>query len=62
MARAYFEAARRPGGSWDEWRADLDAARLLICVQWLGWAPGWTPPAEHRHDWLAEARQLAGLR
>ena len=59
MARAYFDAAGRPGGSWEEWSADLDAARLLVCVQWLGWAPGWTPPAEHRHDWLGEALQLA---
>jgi Ser/Thr protein kinase RdoA (MazF antagonist) len=34
--------------------AELDAARLLIAAQWLGWSNTWTPPAEHRHDWLAE--------
>jgi hypothetical protein len=28
-------------------------------VQWLGWAEGWTPPAEHRHDWLGEGIALA---
>jgi len=62
MAQAYFNAAGRPGRSWNEWSADLDAARLLLCLQWLGWAPGWTAPAEHRHDWLGEARRLAGMR
>jgi len=62
MARAYFDAAGRPGGSWAVWCADLDAARLLVCVQWLGWVPGWTAPVEHRHDWLAEARHLVERR
>lgn len=59
MARAYFEAARHPSGSWEAFRADLAAARLHLCVQWLGWAPGWTPPAEHAHDWLGEALALS---
>jgi hypothetical protein len=30
-------------------------ARLHLAVQWLGWSPDWTPPAEHAHDWYAEA-------
>lgn len=40
----------------------LDAlahCRLLHAVQWLGWSPGWIPPPEHAHDWLAEAAALA---
>ena len=40
----------------------LDAlahCRLLHAVQWLGWSRDWTPPAEHAHDWLAEATALA---
>jgi hypothetical protein len=60
MERAYFEAAGRPKGEAVPWRTDLRAARLLVCVQWLGWAESWTPPAAHRHDWLAEACRLAG--
>ena len=36
---------------------DLDAARLVLAVQWLGLAEGWEPPREHATDWLAEARR-----
>jgi thiamine kinase-like enzyme len=42
-----------------ELQRDLDFCRLHTAVQWLGWSPDWTPPAEHTHDWLAEAVQLA---
>ncbi|HEX8770232.1 MAG TPA: aminoglycoside phosphotransferase family protein [Acidimicrobiales bacterium] len=59
MARAYFDASGQPGRAWETWVADLDAARLHQCVQWLGWAPSWTPPVEHRHDWLSQAIELA---
>jgi aminoglycoside phosphotransferase (APT) family kinase protein len=39
---------------------DLDFARLQVTIQWLGWAPpSWVPPEGHRHDWLAEALELA---
>jgi len=39
--------------------ADFDAARLVLAVQWLGWAETWTPPLEHATDWLAEANAAA---
>ncbi|CAN5258553.1 hypothetical protein BH18GEM1_BH18GEM1_07750 [soil metagenome] len=39
--------------------AALERCRLLIAVQWLGWSAGWTPPAQHSHDWLREALDLA---
>lgn len=40
--------------------SQLDLARLHLAVQWLGWAePSWSPPAEQRQDWLAEALVLA---
>lgn len=39
---------------------DLDFARLQVAIQWLGWAPPeWQPPEEQRHDWLAEAVEVA---
>jgi hypothetical protein len=40
-------------------QADLAAARLQLALQWLGWAKQWDAPAEHRRDWLAEARDAA---
>jgi Ser/Thr protein kinase RdoA (MazF antagonist) len=39
--------------------ATLELARLHLAVQWLGWEPTWSPPAEHRHDWLTEALSIA---
>ena len=39
----------------------LDAlahCRLFVAVQWLGWSADWSPPAEHAHDWLADAKAL----
>lgn len=59
LVRAYFDAAGLPDEAWPSWRADLDAARLHLCVQWLGWAPGWSPPPAHAHDWRREALDLA---
>ena len=37
----------------------LALCRLHLAVQWLGWSPDWTPPAEHAHDWLGEAAALS---
>jgi aminoglycoside phosphotransferase (APT) family kinase protein len=37
----------------------FDAARLFVALQWLGWSREWSPPPEHRHDWAADARELA---
>lgn len=38
---------------------DLMRCELHRCVQWLGWAPDWQAPPEHRHDWLEMAFSLA---
>jgi hypothetical protein len=43
----------------DTFLSALDHCRLHLAVQWLGWAPDWSPPPEHRQDWLAEALRLA---
>jgi hypothetical protein len=37
----------------------VDCCRLHIALQWLGWSTEWTPPPEHRHDWLDEAVDAA---
>lgn len=60
IALAYHRAMDDP--RWtpgeDEFLSALDDARFQLCIQWLGWADEWTPPTEHAHDWLAEARSL----
>lgn len=38
--------------------AALDLCRLHLCVRWLGWAPGWSPPPEHAQDWLGQAVEI----
>jgi hypothetical protein len=37
----------------------LNLCRLHLAVQWLGWSADWTPPKDHRQDWLAEALYAA---
>lgn len=58
LARAYCDAAG--GGSAPDLRellAELALCRLHRAVQWLGWAAHWSPPNEHRQDWLGVALQ-----
>ncbi len=62
LARAYHETLTALGGSPrspDDFIAALDCCRLYLALKWLGWARGWSPPEEHRQDWLAEALRLA---
>jgi Phosphotransferase enzyme family len=58
MEEAYVRAAGLGAGETREWRSDLAAARLHLCIQWLACSGDWVPPAEHRQDWLAAARRL----
>ena len=61
IASAYYEAMDSEGWhpTFIEFRDALDCCRLILAVQWLGWSPGWVPPAEHSHDWLDEAGRLS---
>jgi hypothetical protein len=54
IALAYREGLRHPPTE-QELTRGLDGCRLLLSVQWLGWSTSWSPPPEHRRDWLAEA-------
>jgi aminoglycoside phosphotransferase (APT) family kinase protein len=61
LTRAYREAlpAGDAAGDSPESFADaLDLCRLHLAVQWLGWSAAWSPPPEHRYDWLREALSL----
>ncbi len=61
--RAALAATYARGAGVSDFRAmarALNLCRLHRAVQWLGWAPPeWRPPAEHAHDWLAEAFDVA---
>jgi len=59
LARAYLVASGDLYGAEPCIDRLLTAGRLQLAVQWLGWSPGWRPPAEHRQDWLAEAVNCA---
>jgi Ser/Thr protein kinase RdoA (MazF antagonist) len=58
IAAAYREAST-DASSDDEFAAGLEACRLHVAFQWLGWSQDWSAPQEHRQDWLAEARRAA---
>ena len=67
LARAYFDAClpAMRGSGWEDFLDALEHFRLHLAIQWLGWSRDWSPPAEHAHDWLADALRLAeglGLR
>lgn len=59
---AYRDAAETigaqltPDGAFQE---AIDCCRLHLALQWLGWSADWSPPDEHRQDWLGEALRVA---
>lgn len=62
IARAYLHALPQKPDVWDDearFLDDLDYCLLHQAVQLLGWSPSWSPPREHKQDWLAQARRLA---
>jgi hypothetical protein len=62
MAMEYWDELQRIGAEGSlaaEFSRRLSICRLHVAVQWLGWSSDWSPPEEHRQDWLAEALQIA---
>lgn len=55
MLERYLRSA---GSTSEDPRRELDAARLQLCVQWIGADPRWLPPAGQRRDWLGDAVEL----
>ena len=43
----------------DEVMESVEYARIHLAVQWLGWFGRRQAPAEHAHDWLADATERA---
>ena len=58
IAMAYREASA-DGLDDETFATGLEACRLHLALQWLGWSAVWSPPAEHRQDWLGEACRAA---
>ena len=60
IAAAYRDAlpvdSRPPAAAFGE---ALDACRLHVALQWLGWARSWSPPPEQATDWLTDALELS---
>lgn len=58
MVDAYRSAARLGLGD-DGFEQAMWAARLLVSVQWMGWATGWEPPVDLLNDWSGHATEVA---
>lgn len=61
LARAYLGELQKSG----QYRAgeqmfleDLNYCQLHLAMQWLGWSRNWSPPSEHKQDWLQRAIEL----
>lgn len=64
MCEAYRDALsppRRARLSVAQLGEAVDLCRLALAIQWIGWADSWSPPEEHRHDWIDEAMTLLEL-
>jgi hypothetical protein len=62
LATTYHMSLKENDAAWasaEEMLRALDYCSLALSVQWLGWSEQWSPPPEHRQDWLDEALRLA---
>jgi thiamine kinase-like enzyme len=61
VADALAEAYREEAGDVDRrsFERTLRCGRLHLALRWLGWSASWSPPPEHRRDWLEEAFAMA---
>jgi aminoglycoside phosphotransferase (APT) family kinase protein len=58
LTLAYLSGVREETAL-DDLLDSLRLFRLHLAVQWLAWEPAWSPPEEHRQDWLGEALREA---
>lgn len=62
LVRAYRDRLE-PSHGWPPPMKELSGlvehCQLHLAVQWLGWAPDWTPPRNHGQNWLQEAVGLS---
>jgi thiamine kinase-like enzyme len=62
LIQAYMETLQPDGKlpqNLDEQIAQITCCQLHLTMQWLGWSANWSPPEEHKQDWLEQALILA---
>lgn len=60
MCRSFHQSLPAGAPSFEAVLAAVELCELSLALQWIGWAPGWVPPASQRRDWKGEASRLLG--
>lgn len=60
MCRSFHQSLPPGAPSIGELLAAVELCELSLALQWVGWSPGWVPPAAQRRDWPEEASRLLG--
>jgi len=58
MCRSFHQSLPPGAPAYGELLAAVELCELSLALQWIGWSPGWVPPAAQRRDWPAEAARL----
>lgn len=58
MCRSFHQSLPPGAPAFGELLAAVELCELSLALQWIGWSPGWVPPAAQRRDWPGEASRL----
>lgn len=58
MCRSFHQSLPPGGPAFGELLAAVELCELSLALQWVGWSPGWVPPAAQRRDWPGEVSRL----
>lgn len=58
ICRGFHRSLPADAPPFEELLAAVELCELSLALQWIGWAPGWVPPAAQRRDWRSEASRL----
>jgi Phosphotransferase enzyme family len=60
MCRSFHQSLPPGAPVFGELLAAVELCELSLALQWVGWSPGWVPPAAQRRDWPGEVSRLLG--
>jgi hypothetical protein len=60
MCRSFHQSLPPGAPAFGELLAAVELCELSLALQWVGWSPGWVPPAAQRRDWPGEVSRLLG--